>query len=103
MREIKFRAWDKLEMRYSVWPTSNNTTGSWKGKNECIFHDHGGDNVFLMQYTGLTDKNGQGIYEGDIVDTHHTNNYEVKWYERKAGFYLFKYKDEFPVCLLWEP
>jgi len=62
MREIKFRAWDvvhekiigmssdkkdKFSIRSDGWPSN--------------------DNYILMQYTGLKDKNGVEIFEGDVV------------------------------------
>jgi len=56
MREIKFRAWDGEEMDYE--PT---VPYDWKLND--VFKD--GDD--LMQYTGLTDKNGKEIYEGDLL------------------------------------
>jgi uncharacterized phage protein (TIGR01671 family) len=73
-RPIKFRAWDKdsKRMHYAedlIGP------GGWVIQ----FHGvpleigiHGvfePENVELMQYTGLEDKNGKEIYEGDIVRT----------------------------------
>ncbi|XOT26558.1 YopX family protein [Bacillus subtilis subsp. subtilis] len=69
MREIKFRAWDEnsQEMIYEVGITPEGIPYSIPENAE------GCDqfNYFLtchkMQYTGLKDKNGREIYEGDIL------------------------------------
>lgn len=65
-REIKFRAWDKIGKR--MLPDSEisrDTDGGWFIWDE---DDNSQDDNFeLMQYTGLKDKNGKEIYEGDII------------------------------------
>ena len=60
-REIKFRAWGKTGKRMIWWDEiSKNPHGLLR----CFTWD---DMYALMQYTGLHDKNGREIYEGDIV------------------------------------
>ena len=67
MREIKFRAWNK-ELK-TMNPVS--ALHFDKRKYNLMFIDSGWKHIptkfELMQYTGLKDKNGVEIYEGDIL------------------------------------
>lgn len=63
MREIKFRGWDGEVKRMWSWRELCNT-------HFCAsLYSHGDGSWEVMQYTGLHDKNGKEIYEGDIVST----------------------------------
>jgi len=61
MRAIKFRAWDKKEKTMEK-PFDLYSVGYLNGENgyEARYY-------ILLQFTGLHDKNGKEIYEGDIV------------------------------------
>ena len=64
MREIKFRAWDKTSNRMDE-VYSLNKGGLCQTRNG-RYHLRA-DECVLMQFTGLHDKNGKEIYEGDVV------------------------------------
>lgn len=79
MREIKFRIWCKQnESMQRVSKIGFDEGKLWYVLDEDhetqppYFEDD--DDWVLMQYTGLKDKNGKEIYEGDIVKTHDQNN-----------------------------
>ncbi len=57
MREIRFKAWEP-ETKKMFTPTVIPNPSVTPDRHDGI----------LMQYTGLKDKNGKEIYEGDIVD-----------------------------------
>lgn len=61
MREIKFRAWDGDRMQNVL------TLGLYEGFVDTNKLHSDIEDFKLMQYTGLKDKNGREIYEGDII------------------------------------
>ena len=67
MRDIKFRAWH-VEGKCFVRDFILDDRGNYYISDHC---EYMGDDreLILMQYTGLKDKNGKEIYEGDIVKT----------------------------------
>lgn len=89
MREIKFRAWNKAQARMlsDVSKVGNNIF--WDNGNSFaldLFNDYE-----LMQFTGLKDKNGKEIYEGDIVRFARKQGY---WSHNRGDIEVVKFIDD---------
>lgn len=94
MREIKFRAWDSIRKFMAepfdlYWEIEDNNPEDYP-QGGC--YPRG---TIFLQYTGLKDKTGKEIYEGDIVHVkfgvkpHATDMvYEVYWDNESAMFYM---------------
>lgn len=95
MREIKFRAW----LPEGEW-NDEGTEQEYVMVHDLAFEEYAPINDLLagvdhlMQSTGLHDKNGVEIFEGDICtfyrgQSHEVGPYTVKWNPDHCGFHLY--------------
>ena len=101
MREIKFRAWDEnLKRMFQV-----HTLGTKYSDTDILRFGTSSRDFDLMQFTGLHDKNGEAIYERDILEDTDTGSIKTVEYQgnsfalvdSKRFFYQTYHADEYKV------
>lgn len=113
-RQIKFRAWDKSKQMFiptDLWAVVSTDFGAfgvmlkdWENYKEGEYFYS--NSQIISQFTGLLDKNGKDIYEGDVITSSFTGDakHEICYGEyiddydnpkaMKVGFYTIEDENE---------
>lgn len=97
MRHFKFRIWDNLKKQWcsnqAIWRLRTDIQGKGEIQAPAIYWGQDPSGLTIQQFTGLKDKKGNEIYEGDIIESFDdfydgcvSEKFKVIWWEEECRF-----------------